>query len=107
MDLIGFFTNPDVKEVTAAVLLVGVVISIITGLLVPSRTHNRELRSEHERGEQHRIASEKKDVAIQKLLEQNSSLLAGVRIADKFYRDFLPPVDENTTPPQAVPNVVP
>jgi hypothetical protein len=26
-------------------------------------------------------------------LDQNSKLLAGVRIADKFYRDFLPAAD--------------
>lgn len=105
MEFFAFFTDPNVKEVAATVLLGGVVIFILTGRLVPIGTHKRELASEHERGEQHRLASEKKDVAVQKLLEQNSSLLAGVRIADKFYKDFLPPIDEATIPPQAVRNV--
>lgn len=107
MDFFSFFTDPNVKEVTATVILVGVVVFIITGRLIPIGTHKRELAAEHERGEQHRSASEKKDIAIQKLLEQNSALLAGVRIADKFYRDFLPPVDENTIPPQGVRRVGP
>lgn len=102
MEFLGFFTDPNVKEVTSTVLLVGVVVYVLTGRLVPIAAHKRELAAEHERGEQHRLASEKKDVAVQKLLEQNSSLLAGVRIADKFYKDFLPAIDENTIPPQAV-----
>jgi hypothetical protein len=105
VDLFTFILSAQVREVSATVLLVGVVTLILTGQLVPGRTHKRELEAAVEVGEQHRLASEKKDTAITALLLQNSNLLAGVRIADKFYRDFIPAPDERTTPRSEVPDV--
>ena len=106
MDFWALIFSTGAKEASATLILVGVVVSIFTGLLVPGRTHKRELAREHEVAEQHRIASEKKDLAIAALLDQNSRLLAGVRIADKFYADFVPSVDEFTRPRGEVPRVV-
>lgn len=100
-----WFLSPEFKEISSTAILVFVVISIFTGLLVPGRTHKRELAAANEVANQHRIASEKKDIAIKSLLDQNSLLLAGVRIADKYYKDFLPTVDEFTLPRSEVPHV--
>jgi hypothetical protein len=106
MDFWSFILSTGAKEVSATIILVGVVVSIFTGLLVPGRTAKRELTREREVSESHRLASEKKDLAIAALLDQNSRLLAGVRIADKFYADFVPSVDEFTRPRGEVPRVV-
>ena len=105
MEFWSYLLSADAREISATVILVGVVVSIFTGLLVPGRTHKRELAREREVSEQHRIASEKKDAALARLLDQNSALLAGVRIADKFYADFVPSVEEHTLPRGEVFNV--
>lgn len=97
--------SPEAKEVSSTAILVGVVISIFTGLLVPGRTHKRELATAARTAEEHRLASEKKDIAIGKLLDQNAAMLAGIRIADKYYGDFLPAVDEFTKPRKGVSDV--
>lgn len=98
MDFIALILSAEAREVSAVAILVGVVVSIITGWLVPGRTHKRELEAAYRVADEHRKASEKKDDAIQRLLDQNSALLAGVRIADKFYADFVPTVEEHTQP---------
>lgn len=105
MDLWTFIFSPEVKEFSSTAILVGVVVSIFTGLLIPGRTHKRELAAAYRVADEHRTASEKKDLAIAALLNQNSALLAGVRIADKFYADFVPSVEEHTLPRQEVLNV--
>jgi hypothetical protein len=93
MDLIAFLSNTGVRDVGAIAILTGVVVMIFTGTLVPGRTHKRELaaanKATDEWKEAHRLSEEARAVA----LDQNSKLLAGVRIADKFYRDFLPAAD--------------
>ena len=86
------------SQATPVTILLGVVVSIFSGVLVPGRTHKRELDAAYKLAEEHRLASEKKDVVIEKALAQNSILLAGVRIADKYYADFLPSVEEFTQP---------
>jgi hypothetical protein len=89
MDVLAFFADPTVRDIGAVTLLVIVVTMILTGRLIPSWTHRRIVDAEHARGDEHRQASERKDEAIQALLQQNATLLAGVRIADRFYGDFL------------------
>ena len=79
--LLSMFESP--REFGAAALVSVTIIAIITGRLVPWWQHKQVVK-----------ASEKKDVAIQALLEQNSRLVAGIRIADKFYSDFLPTPNE-------------
>lgn len=105
MDLWTFLLSPDVREISSTGILIGVVVSIFTGILVPGRTHKREIAAAYKMAEEHRLASEKKDIAIGKLLDQNVKMLAGIRIADKYYADFLPSVDEFTVPRSEVPDV--
>jgi hypothetical protein len=107
MDVLAFFADPTVRDIGAVSLLVIVVTMILTGRLVPSWTHRRELDSANKRGDEHKQASDKKDEAIQLLLQQNATLLAGVRIADKFYGDFLPDSIGNTGPGPGVQHVGP
>lgn len=102
MDFWDIISSVAVREVSATAVLVGVVVFILTGQLVPGRTHKRELAAANKSADEHRLASEKKDVAIGRLLDQNSALLAGVRIADKFYGDFVPSVEEHTIPRKVV-----
>ena len=106
MDIWTIIFSGQAKEVSSTLILVAVVISIFTGVLVPGRTAKRELAREREVSESHRLASEKKDEAISKLLDQNSRLLAGVRIADKFYADFVPSLEETTQPRKVVRDVL-
>lgn len=105
MDFLTFILSAQAREVTATALMVGVVALLLTGRLVPLSTHKRELAQANHVAEQHEAASTRKDVAIGKLLDQNSNLLAGVRIADKFYGDFVRPLEERTQPRAEVPDV--
>jgi hypothetical protein len=93
MDLITFFANSTIRDIGAIGILVIVVLMILLGRLVPIGTHRRELaaanKATDEWREAHRLSEEARAIAQ----AQNSTLLAGVRIADKFYRDFLPAAD--------------
>ena len=93
-------------EIGAGAIVVGVVVAIISGVLVPSRTHTRELRAANKGADEWREAHRVSEIARQRLLDQNSSLLAGVRIADRFYRDLNPETPITSAPPDgAVPDV--
>ena len=105
MDLWTLIFSDAAKDVSSTVILVGVVVSIFTGVLVPGRTHKRELTAAYKVADEYKEANERKDEAISRLLDQNSALLAGVRIADKFYGDFVPSIEEHTKPRSEVYNV--
>lgn len=107
MDWLTFLLSPVVREVGVGAILLFLVVAMFRGWIVPGPTHKRELAREQRIGDEHAAASAKKDSAIAALLQQNSNLLAGVRIADKFYRDFLPAVDEHTVNRSEVPDVRP
>jgi hypothetical protein len=97
MDLLTFLST--YSDVGFGSIVVAVVVLIITGRLVPITTHRRELDRERSRGDEWKDAHSLSEQGRKSALEQNGALLAGVRIADKFYRDFLPPVpDEHTIP---------
>lgn len=89
MDLWTFLVSASAKEMSATVIVVAVVIAIFTGVLVPGRTHTREMKAATEVAVQHQRASEKKDEVIKDLIDQNAKLLGAVRVADHFFRDFL------------------
>lgn len=79
--------------------LVVLYLMLASGRLVTKSSHERELKREIARGDEWRDALKASEIARASLQTQNSALLAGVRIADKFYRDFLPEApDENTYP---------
>jgi len=97
MDPLAFISS--YSDVGAGAILVGVVVLILTGKLVPITTHRRELDRERARGDEWKEAHGTSELGRKAALEQNGALLAGVRIADKFYRDFLPPVPDSHTIP--------
>jgi hypothetical protein len=96
----AFLTNPNVKEISATAILVFVVIAILRGWLIPGRTHTRELEAEKTNTADWKEAHRRSEEAREALQGQNSTLLAGVRIADHFYKDFLPPVPNEDTQPR-------
>lgn len=97
MEFLGFLSQ--YSEVGFGGIVVVVIVLIITGRLVPLPTHKRELARETERGNEWKAAHELSEQGRRAALEQNGALLAGVRIADHFYKDFLPPLPDETTQP--------
>ena len=72
---------------------------LATGRLITKSSHERELGLANTRANEWKDAHARSEDARAVALDQNSALLAGVRIADKFYKDFLPPQpDERTIP---------
>jgi hypothetical protein len=92
MDLLTFIG--DYSELGAGAILVFVILAIFTDRLIPGRAHRREVDAANRNTADWKATAERKDDAINRLLDQNSALLAGVRIADKFYKDFLPPMPD-------------
>ena len=80
-------------------MLVLLFVWLNSGRLITKSSHERELKREIARGDEWKEAHTASEAARATLQAQNSALLAGVRIADKFYKDFLPPQpDERTIP---------
>lgn len=96
MDILSFFDSP--KDAGAAAILLVVIVLILTGRLIPWWQAKRELAAARREAEDWKLAHTKSEDARSILMQQNSHLLAGVRIADKFYRDFIPAIDEDTQP---------
>jgi hypothetical protein len=94
MDVLGFFRS----DLSLAAIVAGIIILIITGRLIPWWTVKRELAAARQEAEDWKRAHGRSEDARSVLMQQNSHLLAGVRIADKFYGDFIPAIDENTQP---------
>lgn len=92
MDFLTFLTSLQVREVSATVLLVGVVTLILTGRLVPRR-HYVDVIAERDAWRKAHSVSED---ARARLNTENFKLLETARISDQFYRDFLPAVSEGT-----------
>ena len=97
MDFLTFVNTYG--EIGAGAIVVGVVLAVIGGVLIPARTHTRELAAANKGADEWREAHRVSEIARQRLLDQNSALLAGVRIADRFYRDLIPetPNDAGTS----------
>jgi hypothetical protein len=93
---------PGLWSLTPIGALIGVIVLLYwllsTGRLVTKSSHERELNREIARGDEWKEAHRVSEVGRANLQAQNSALMAGVRIADKFYKDFLPGVDEDTIP---------
>lgn len=92
MDFLNFITSVQVREVSATAVLVGVVVLILMGRLVPRRNLNDALAERDAWKSAHRVSEE----ARAELNTENFKLLETARISDQFYRDFLPAVSEST-----------
>lgn len=94
---------PGLWSLTPIGALVGAIVllywMLATGRLITRSSHERELGQATSRGDEWKAAHTVSETARATLQAQNSALLAGVRIADKFYKDFLPAApDERTIP---------
>ena len=96
MDFFQFITSLQAREVSATVVLVGVVVLVLTGRLVPRRNLSDALaerdawKAAHERSEEARAG----------LNKENFKLLETARISEQFYRDFLPAIAGQDTQPK-------
>lgn len=91
MDFLTFITSLPVREVSSTIILVGVVVLILTGRLVPRRNLDDALK---ERDAWHDAHTRSEDTRAL-LNQENFKLLESARIADQFYRDFLPASPKN------------
>jgi hypothetical protein len=91
MDFLTFITSEALREISATAVLVGVFVLIVTGRLVPRRVHLDTIK---ERDAWHDAHTRSEDVRAM-LNQENFKLLESARIADSFYRDFLPPIRKN------------
>jgi hypothetical protein len=101
--LFAFLSNPSVTDLGSGAIVVGVVVLIITGRLIPGGTHKREIAEIQTSRDAWKTAHTRSEDARQALAQQNFQLLETARISAKFYADFLPPTDENTQPRFAPP----
>lgn len=86
MDFWQWVLSPAIQEISFRGVVTALVVAVFAGWLVPRRI-----------SEEYKRQSEKKDATIEKLVDQNSRLLAGIRIADHFYGEFL-----NPAPPKPI-----
>lgn len=96
MDFLQFLTSIQVREVSSTVVLVGVVVLILTGKLVPRR-HLSDALAERDAW---KAAHERSEEARAGLNKENFKLLETARISEQFYRDFLPAVTGHDTQPK-------
>lgn len=92
MDFLTFLTSVQVREISATAVLVGAVVLILTGRLIPRR-HLSDALAERDAWKSTHAVSEE---ARARLNTENFKLLETARISDQFYRDFLPAVSETT-----------
>jgi hypothetical protein len=90
LDLWTFLGSAAAKDISATVILAGVVIAIFTGVLVPGRTVKRELADKDKVIAGLERTGITKDELIARLTEQNGLLIKGGRITDAFFKDVLP-----------------
>lgn len=94
MDFLNFILSASAREVSATIVLIGVVALILTGRLVPLR----QLKYAQAEAAAWKDALGTSETARAALAIENYKLLETNRISDQFYRDFLPAVDEQTQP---------
>lgn len=94
--LFTLLSNPSVSDLGTGAIVTGVIVLIITGQLIPGRTHKREILEIQTSRDAWKSAHTRSEDARQALAQQNFQLLETARIASKFYQDFLPPSDETT-----------
>lgn len=90
MDFFAFLIDPALREVSATVVLVGVVVLILTGRIVPRRTYDDVIKERDAWRDAHSVS----ETARASLNRENFKLLETARISDQFYRDFLPAVQK-------------
>jgi hypothetical protein len=92
--LFTFLSNPSVSDLGTGAIVTGVIVLIITGQLIPGRTHKREISEIQTSRDAWKTAHTRSEDARQALAQQNFQLLETARISAKFYADFLPPAED-------------
>lgn len=83
-NLLAFLSNPQVKDVSFAAFTIFILVSVFTGLLIPYRTHKREIADLKAWGEawhQAHTVSEKarSEQAIENFRLSETIRLAGIK----------------------------
>lgn len=92
--LFTFLSNPAIGDIGTGAIVTGVIVLIITGQLIPGRTHKREIAEIQTSRDAWKSAHTRSEDARQALAQQNFQLLETARIASKFYADFLPSAED-------------
>ena len=80
MDIIAFLSNGTVRDVSAGAVVIAVVLLIITGRLIPLRTHNREMLEVQTSRDSWKTAHTRSEEARQILAQENFKLLETARL---------------------------
>lgn len=96
MDFLTFLTSVQVREISATAVLVGAVVLILTGRLIPRRNLNDAIAERDAWKSAHAVSEQ----ARARLNTENFKLLETARISEQFYRDFLPAVSEGKNVPR-------
>lgn len=105
MDLLTLFTNSALRDVSAIVILTGVVIMILTGRLVPISTHRRELAASEQRtadavtrGDEWKATAEETTRVNAVIRQQNSELIDANKIVKTFLQASGPSLADTQQP---------
>lgn len=91
MDLLGFLTNPSVRDVSAIVVLTGVVVLILTGRLLPIGTHKKIVAAAVERGNEWKATAGDYQEVNRVVRSQNSDLIESNKVMEQLLRASAPP----------------
>ena len=80
MDIIAFLSNSTVRDISAGAIVVAIVLLIITGRLIPLRTHNREMSEVQTSRDSWKTAHTRSEDARQALAQENYKLLETARL---------------------------
>lgn len=71
MDVLAFLSNATVRDISAGAIVIAVVLLIITGRIIPLRTHNREIGEVTASRDAWKLAHGKSEDARQALQQEN------------------------------------
>jgi hypothetical protein len=85
MDVISIFTNPAVQQISATVILAGVVVMILSGFLIPKRSHDQLIEKERRRGDEWKataLKAQERDELRDELLR---IMIEGQKTSSEFF----------------------
>lgn len=85
MDVVSIFTNAAIQNLSAAAVLVLVVLMILTGRLLPRSTHESQLAAANKRGDEWKETADMRGDLIQTLAAQNSTLIEATKTPAEFF----------------------
>jgi len=86
VDILGFLTNPSVRDVSAVVILTFVVALILTGRLLPKGVHDRIVNTAIARGDEWKATAEDQQEVNRVIRSQNGDLIESNKTLEAFLR---------------------